>query len=199
MNMARGGELACPGKCPPRVVQYRYQARTLKAANATARRSWREGPGVNGGVFPSPLEASKAPAPRPQSLSVRAQNVLKVLAAELTGEDPPKGSWVPSGSLLRKLSYADLQVARNCGRRTTDEIVRWARAQGVVIERPLHAGKSLSAMWRDIVAKASTAEFSKAEIAEALERSLRRKNTRIPVAFQSVLVKALGATGGSQT
>jgi len=102
---------------------------------------------------------------------------------------------VPSATLLRKLSYTDLQVARNCGRRTTDEIVRWAATQGVVIKRPLHTGTSLSAMWRDIVAKASTAEFSNAEIVEALEKSLRRRNTRIPVAFQSILVKALGAAG----
>lgn len=130
-------------------------------------------------------------------MSIRAQNVLKLLAAELTREKPPKGRWIPPANLLRKLSYSDLQVARNCGRRTTDEIVRWARTQGVLIERPLHAGKSLSAMWRVIAARASSGEFSKAEIAEALERSLRRRNTRIPVAFQSVLVKALGGTGGN--
>jgi hypothetical protein len=65
----------------------------------------------------------------------------------------------------------------------------------VVIERPFHAGKSLSAMWRDLIAKSSTGAFTGAEIAEALERSLRRKNTRIPVAFQSILVKVLNSSG----
>jgi hypothetical protein len=185
------------GQEPPWVVRYRWQARTLKAANATAQPSWRESPGTNGGVFSIPKEVSTGSTPSRDGLSVRAQNVLKVLAAELTGEDPPKGRWVPPANLLRKLSYRDLQVARNCGRHTTEEIVQWAGTQGVVIERPLHAGKSLSAMWREIVARSSTAEFSKAEIAAALERSLRRRNTRIPVAFQSILVKALSAKPGS--
>jgi hypothetical protein len=128
-------------------------------------------------------------------LSVRAQNVLKVLAAELLGENPPRGRWTPSGQLLRKLDVRNLAAARNCGPQTTDEIIRWAKSQGVVIERPFHAGKSLSAMWRDLIAKSSTGAFTGAEIAEALERSLRRKNTRIPVAFQSILVKVLNSSG----
>ena len=145
-------------------------------------------------VSPILKDVSAAPAQR-DVLSVRAENVLKELAAELTGEDPPRGRWVPSGKLLRKLSYGQLQAARNCGPQTTDEIVRWARSQGVVIERPFHAGKSLSAMWRDIIAKSSTGKFTKAEIAEALERSLRRKNTRIPVAVQNIVLKILNATG----
>jgi hypothetical protein len=143
-----------------------------------------------GSVPPIPKDVSTAPV-QGEVLSVRAENVLKVLAAELTEAHPPKGRWVPSGQLLRKLSYRDLQAARNCGPQTTDEIIRWARSQGVVIEQPLHAGKSLSAMWRDIIARSSTGEFTKAEIAEALERSRRRKNTRIPVAFQNLLVKVL--------
>ena len=62
-------------------------------------------------------------------------------------------------------------------------------SRGVVIERPFHDGKSLSAMWRDIIAEFSAAELAKAEIVQALERSMRRKNTRIPVAFQDILVK----------
>jgi len=128
-------------------------------------------------------------------LSVRAENVLKELAAALTEEDPPKGRWVPPSSLLRKLSYKDLQVARNCGPQTTDEIIRWAGSQGVLIEQPPHLGKSMSAMWRDIIARSSTGKISKTEIAEALERSLRRKNTRIPAAFQNLVVEVLNATG----
>ncbi len=107
------------------------------------------------------------------------------------GECPPKGRWVPSDGLLRKLSYKDLRSARNCGPQTTNEIVRWARLRGVVIERPFHDGKSLSAMWRDIIAEFSAAELAKAEIVQALERSMRRKNTQIPVAFQDILVKLL--------
>jgi hypothetical protein len=127
-------------------------------------------------------------------LSVRAENVLKQWAAESIGEVPPKGRWSPSASLLRQLSFQDLQASRNCGPQTTDEIVRWARLQGVIIERPRYAGKSLSAMWQDIIARSATGDFNRAEIAEALQRSLRRKNTRIPVAFQNILVKMLSAT-----
>jgi hypothetical protein len=44
-------------------------------------------------------------------------------------------------------------------------------------------------MWQDIVEKFSTGEISKAEIADALEKSLRRRNTRIPVAFQRLLLQ----------
>jgi hypothetical protein len=138
--------------------------------------------------------SAKLPA-RPDPLSVRAENVLKEWAAGMTGEDPPRGKWTPPGELLRKLRFSDLATARNCGPRTIDEIVRWARSQGLAIQRPFYAGKSLSAMWRDIIAKTSSGEFSRAEIAEALERSARRKNTRIPVAFQTILLKALGRAG----
>ena len=92
---------------------------------------------------------AKLPA-RPDLLSGRAENVLKEWAAGMTGEDPPKGRWTPPGDLLRKLRFSDLATARNCGPRTVDEIIGWARSQGVVIQRPFHAGKSLSAMWRDI-------------------------------------------------
>jgi hypothetical protein len=172
------------------------------AAHATAA-SPGAGPRCTPGACPgtrpknvSPIlnDVSAAPAQR-DVLSVRAENVLKELAAELTGEYPPRGRWGPSSELLRKLSYGELQAARNCGPQTTDEIVRWARSQGVVIERPFHAGKSLSAMWRDIVARSATGKFTKTEIAEALERSLRRKNTRIPVAVQNIVLKMLNATG----
>ena len=148
----------------------------------------------SGNVGPIGKDVPAPPAQR-QPLSVRAENVLKQLAADLAGENPPAGTWVPSSGLLRKLSFEDLQTARNCGPQTTDEIIRWARSQGVVIERPFHAGKSLSTMWRDVIARYSAGECTNAEIAEALERSRRRKNTRIPVALQSILVKALNATG----
>jgi hypothetical protein len=50
-------------------------------------------------------------------------------------------------------------------------------------------------MWRDIIAKSTTGEYTIEEIAEALERSMRRKNTRIPVGFQSILMNLLNADG----
>jgi hypothetical protein len=140
---------------------------------------------VNGG--------SAAPIPKQAELSVRAENVLKELAVELTGEVSPKGRWVPSRQLLEKLTFRHLLTARNCGPQTTDEIVRWAKTRGVVIQAPFHAGKSLSATWRDLILKFSTGEITKAEIAEALERSARRRNTRIPVAFQNILWKMLSS------
>jgi hypothetical protein len=136
-----------------------------------------------------------APAAPQDGLSIRAENVLKQLAAELTGETPPKGRWTPSSELLRKLTSRDLLTARNCGPQTTDEILRWAGSQGVIIQQPFHAGKSLSAMWQDIIAKYYRGAFARAEIAEALQKSTRRKNTRIPLAFQSILVKILNSTG----
>ena len=129
----------------------------------------------------------------PVELSVRAENVLKELAVELTGETPPKGRWTPPLELVRKLTFRHLLTARNCGPQTTDEIVRWAESRGVVIQLPVHAGKSLSATWRDLIAKCSTGEFTKAEIAEALEKSTRRRNTRVPVAFQSILLQILSS------
>ncbi|HEX3163656.1 MAG TPA: hypothetical protein VHQ92_13855 [Pseudolabrys sp.] len=132
---------------------------------------------------------------RPEELGVRAENVLKELAVELTGESPPKGRWTPSDKMLRKLTFNHLLTARNCGPQTTEEIARWAGLRGVVIRPPFYAGKSLSAMWRDLIAKFSSGEFTKAEITEALERSARRKNTRIPVAFQTVLLNLLNSTG----
>jgi hypothetical protein len=63
---------------------------------------------------------------------------------------------------------------------------------GVVINRPFHAGKSLSATWRDLIVRCSKGEFTKAEIVEVLEKSARRRNTRIPVAFQIILLQMLG-------
>jgi hypothetical protein len=135
------------------------------------------------------------PAKPGAALSVRAENVLKELAMELTGECPPKGRWIPSNKLLRKLTFRRLQTARNCGPQTIDEIVEWAGVRGVVIPLPFHTGKSLSAMWRDIIAGFSSGELTMAEIAEALERSARRKNTKIPVAFQNLLLKVLNSSG----
>ena len=124
-----------------------------------------------------------------QKLSIRAENVLKILAVELTGEEPPRGRWVPSELLLQRLSYKHLATARNCGPQTTAEIIEWARGRRKDIRRSFHAGKSFAAVWQHVLAKCSTGEVSKAEIAEALETSTRRKNTRIPVALQKILLQ----------
>jgi hypothetical protein len=155
------------------------------AVNAREQASW-QGTAVNSA-------SAAAPIAKPADLSVRAENVLKELAVELTGEIPPKGRWFPPHNLLRKLTFRHLLTARNCGPQTTDEIVRWAESRGVVIRPPFHAGKSLSATWRDLIVKCSKGEFTKAEIAEALEKSARRKNTRIPVAFQNILSQILSS------
>jgi hypothetical protein len=143
-------------------------------------------PNVESADLQGPL--LKQPA-QPGDLSMRAQNVLKILSVELTGEDPPRGRWVPSDVLLQRLTYQHLSTARNCGPQTTAEIVQWAQARGTSISRSFQAGKSLSAMWHEIVAKVSRGEISKKEVAEALEKSARRRNTRIPVAFQRMLLR----------
>lgn len=128
------------------------------------------------------------------SLSVRAQNVLKELALELTGKTPPQGSWTPPLELVRQLTHQHLATARNCGRQTTAEIIRWAEAQGTAIRPRFYSGKSLSAMWQDAVTKFSSGEFTKTEIIQALERSTRRRNTQIPIALQLVVLQILRST-----
>jgi hypothetical protein len=127
----------------------------------------------------------------PDALSVRAQNVLKELAVELTGEQPPKGAWVPSRELLFALSAERLATARNCGPRTMREIVDWAQSRGVTIKPPFEAGRSLSQMWACLVEKASRGALTPAEVAQALQKSIRRKSSRIPLAVQTALLKML--------
>jgi hypothetical protein len=129
-------------------------------------------------------------------LSTRAENVLRGLAAELTGDNPPEGRWIPSDLLLQRLNYKHLSTARNCGPRTLAEIINWARARGRIIHRSFPAGKSLSTMWQEAISKFATGEISKAEIAEALERSMRRKNTRIPLALQNILLQLIRSSNG---
>lgn len=73
------------------------------------------------------VHLKRKPGPM-QKLSVRAQNVLKELAVELTSEQPPKGTWSPSRELLRALTAERLATARNCGPHTMREIVDWAQA-----------------------------------------------------------------------
>jgi hypothetical protein len=136
-------------------------------------------------------EVSVDQAGLPRELSVRAENVLKMLALELTGDDPPQGRWTPSDLLLQRLTYRHLSTARNCGPQTTAEIVRWAETRGTILHRPLRTGNSLSAMWRDTISRFSAGEISKIEVAEALEISTRRRNTRIPVALQKIILQLI--------
>lgn len=137
---------------------------------------------------------SQSPADQVPELSVRAENVLKQLAVELTGETPPQGRWVPSDAFLQKLTYIILSTARNCGPQTTAEILRWTQARGKVIKPSLRVGRSLSAMWQDIAARFSSGQISKAEVAQALENSTRRRNTHIPVEFQKMLLQLVNSS-----
>jgi hypothetical protein len=173
--------------------------RHSKAANPEQRHRWQEAarrarPGTTT-ENTDPLPGGACAARPASALSIRAENVLKELAAELIGERPPKGRWIPPDRLLRRLTFRHLQTARNCGPQTTAEIIAWAELRGVAIRPPLHAGKSLPVMWRDLVARFSSGESTRAEIAEALRRSARRNNTRIPVAFQELLLELLNSTG----
>jgi hypothetical protein len=140
----------------------------------------------------SPASANHTASPN--ELSVRAENVLKTLAVELINETPPQGRWIPPEALLRILTYANLSRARNCGPQTTAEIIKWAQGQGKVIQPSFHDGKSLSEMWQVTIARFSTGDISKREIAEALEKSARRRNTRIPVAFQRMLLQLVNSS-----
>lgn len=141
-----------------------------------------------------PMPAADPGAPQDVVLSGRALNVLKVLAAEMTGEIPPRGAWDPPEEVLRKLTAKHLALARNCGPRTTREIIAWAGARGVHIEPPPSTHKSLSAAWQELAANASSGKLTRTEITAALERSIRRRSARIPVAFQIILLKILSST-----
>jgi hypothetical protein len=157
-----------------------------------------QAPGAHLSLLPRTDSASlpRISTEQDAGLSVRAENVLKVLAVELTGETPPQGRWIPSDLLLQRLTYKHLATTRNCGPQTTAEIANWARARGKIIRRSFPPGKSLSAMWQDAIAKFATGEISKAEVAEALERSMRRRNTQIPVALQNILLQLIRSSNG---
>lgn len=178
----------------------------MRTENAGNPRPRRGSTGTNGGsdrYVTHPLETRTAEdtaatvsagppyasADQTVQLSSRAQNVLKELATELTGEIPPRGRWIPSDLLLQRLSYRHLATARNCGPQTTTEIARWAKSKGKVIEPPSRIGKSLSGMWQDAMKKFSSGSLSNLEVAEVLENSTRRRNTRIPIEFQKMLVQ----------
>jgi hypothetical protein len=128
-------------------------------------------------------------------LSNRALNVLKMLAPELVGECPPRQNWTPSTSLLQQVTFKHLSTARNCGPQTIREIIQCAASRGVTIQPPSHAGKSLSATWKELGVKFAAGELAPAELTEALEKSIRRKSTTIPVAVQKILLRFLNTAG----
>jgi hypothetical protein len=142
---------------------------------------WREAPAK------SPAEADGAD----QKLGLRALNVLKMLAGEITGEVPPRNGWVPPEALLRRITMERLSTARNCGPQTLNEIARWAAARGVKIQPMFHAGKSPSEIWRDLSVKFAAGGLTQAEVVEALEKSVRRRTTSVPVAIQRILLRFL--------
>jgi hypothetical protein len=127
-------------------------------------------------------------------LSVRAQNVLKLLAADMTGESPSK-DWLPSASFLQAVTFERLAKARNCGPLTIVEIIGWANSRGVAITPPFHAGKSLSETWRCLEAKFTAGELSETDLIEALQWSVRRRSVNIPLGIQRILMKLLSRAG----
>jgi hypothetical protein len=145
--------------------------------------------------FDMPRDASaerpRAPGAVDLGLSVRAVNVLKILADEIVNEIPPRNGWVPPDALLRKITMERLSTARNCGPQTLKEIVRWAETRGVTIKAAFHTGKSLSEIWRNLSAKFATGGLTEAELAEALEKSVRRRATSVPVPIQRILLDYL--------
>jgi hypothetical protein len=46
-------------------------------------------------------------------------------------------------------------------------------------------------MWHETISRFSTGEITKAEAVEALENSTRRRNTRIPVALQKIILQLI--------
>lgn len=178
------------------------RARPQDEEPSAIRGTSRRGAAAQGGEALRPGDAARRPHALPaasgrskpgpmKALSVRAQNVLKELAPDLTGEQPPKGSWVPSRELLLALTAERLATARNCGPHTTREIIEWAQGCGITIGPTLQRSRSLSQMWASLIANASTGALTSAEAIAALERSIRRKSVRIPIAFQIILVKIL--------
>ncbi len=170
-----------------------------RARHSAPDNEWRQIP-LRLGLVTNVAAANSQDVPASQTISpalgVRAENVLKMLAPELTGEQPPHGRWTPSDLLLERLTYRHLLTARNCGPRTTAEIVRWAEARGTILRPPFHIGTSLSALWQHTVTKFSAGEISTTEVAEALEYSTRRRNTRIPVELQKILLQLIRQASG---
>jgi hypothetical protein len=65
-----------------------------------------------------------------------------------------------------------------------------------MIQPPYHAGKSLAETWKALSVKSAVGGLTQAEIAEALEKSVRRKNTTIPIEIQKLLLQLFNTDGG---
>jgi hypothetical protein len=89
---------------------------------------------------------------------------------------------------LKPVVADSLAAAGNCGPPTTAEIIWWLLARARIIQRPLQAGKSLSAMWRATIAKFSSGEITKEGEQPSVGRICRRQNYRMPVAFNRLSV-----------
>jgi hypothetical protein len=113
----------------------------------------------------------------------------------LMGECPPREAWTPSSALLRRVTFKHLSTARNCGPQTIHEIIQWAASLGVTIRPPSLAGRSLSATWKELGTRFAAGELPYADMAEALEKSVRRKSTTIPVGIQKILLQFLHTAG----
>jgi hypothetical protein len=151
--------------------------------------------GMAGEMAADISELPPAASARDRRPSARAINVLKLLASEMTGENPAEKDWLPSNTFLQRMTVDRLLSARNCGPRTANEIIRWARSRGVTIKPRFHVGRSLSETWRVLSARFAAGELTKAEVAEALRKSVRRKSTRIPVPVQKILLELLNSAG----
>lgn len=185
-----GKRRSWPQEAERRAGEGEGQRATPKSGDMLLPAEARGRPSGRRGTPAGSVQTKRAPGPM-KTLSVRAQNVLKELAVEITGEQPPKGTWSPSRELLRALTAERLATARNCGPHTMREIIDWAQGCGVTIKPVLKPGGSLSEMWDRLIASAASGALTSAEIAAALERSIRRKSVRIPIAFQIILMKIL--------
>jgi hypothetical protein len=64
----------------------------------------------------------------------------------------------------------------------------------VTIPPPPPSGRSLADTWKAIGTRFADGELTHREITEALERSVRRKSTTIPLAIQRILLQLLDGT-----
>lgn len=167
------------------------QSNRARAAGNRRFASWQADAGVAGGSEPSrsaDYNAHREVRCRP--LSCRALNVLKLLAYEITGEVPDR-NWSPPDVFVCRVTFECLANARNCGPRTTQEIIEWAETRGITIAPPCWAGRSFPQMWRHLEVRFAAGELTRNELTDVLKRSAQRKNTKIPVSVQRILVEWL--------
>jgi len=78
------------------------------------------------------------------------------------------------------------------------EIIVWAKSRGVRIGSQAPVGGSLPRLWRHLEARFNAGELTVAEVAAVLDRSAERRNTRVPVAVQRILLKLLSRADKSR-